>query len=146
MFLFLGRHLLQWLNLRPESVNVGGGIVFFLISQKNDFLPYIRGIMGHFPAGEPLLVPLAVLLLAGPSTLAMLILLSSSAPVRWLLAVVLSWSLTSCVMLYADGMHRWLGEKGLLAVKRLMGLVHVALEVQMLLDGISENLRHSLPA
>ena len=35
--------------------------------------------MGQFPEGEPLLVPLAVPLLAGPSTLAMLILLSSNA-------------------------------------------------------------------
>ena len=47
--------------------------------------------MGQFPEGEPLLVPLAVPLLAGPSTLAMLILLSSNAPekwMNWLLAVV----------------------------------------------------------
>ena len=40
--------------------------------------------MGQFPEGEPQLVPLAVPLLAGPSTLAMLILLSSNAPEKWM--------------------------------------------------------------
>ena len=105
--------------------------------------------MGHFQASELLLVSLAVPLLAGPSTLAMLIQLSSSAPeswLSWLLAVVLAWSLTSYVTLCVDGLHRLLGEKGLLAVERLMGMVLVAPAVQILLDGISENLCHSLPA
>ena len=49
-------------------------------------------------------------------------------------------------MLCADGLHRLLGEKGLLAVERLIGMVLVTLVVQMLLDDIREYLRHSLPA
>ena len=49
-------------------------------------------------------------------------------------------------MLCADGLHRLLGEKGLLAVERLMGMVLVSLAVQMLLDGISEYLRQFFPA
>ena len=80
IFLFLGRHLLQWLNLQPQSLRIGGGIVLFLIAIKMTFPPPSGVIMGQFPEGEPLLVPLAVPLLAGPSTLAMLILLSSKRP------------------------------------------------------------------
>ena len=29
MFLFLGSHLLQWLNLQPQSLRIGGGMSFF---------------------------------------------------------------------------------------------------------------------
>ena len=101
--------------------------------------------MGQFPEGEPLLVPLAVPLLAGPSTLAMLILLSSNAPDKWmiwLLAVILAWSLTSLIMIGAGGFHRLLGEKGLVAIERLMGMVLVTVSVQMLLDGFSDYLKN----
>ena len=147
IFLFLGRHLLQWLNLQPQSLRIGGGIVLFLISIKMIFPPPSRGIMGQFPEGEPLLVPLAVPLLAGPSTLAMLILLSSNAPEKWmswLLAVILAWLLTSVIMICSGSLLRLLGEKGLVAVERLMGMVLVTLSVQMLLDGFSDYLRKLL--
>ncbi|MCH2290113.1 MAG: YhgN family NAAT transporter [SAR324 cluster bacterium] len=147
IFLFLGRHLLQWLNLQPQSLRIGGGIVLFLIALKMIFPPPSGGIMGQFPEGEPLLVPLAVPLLAGPSTLAMLILLSSNAPEKWmswLLAVILAWLLTSVIMICSGSLLRLLGEKGLVAVERLMGMVLVTLSVQMLLDGFSDYLRKLL--
>jgi len=147
IFLFLGRHLLQWLNLQPQSLRIGGGIVLFLIAIKIIFPPPSGGNMGQFPEGEPLLVPLAVPLLAGPSTLAMLILLSSNAPEKWmswLLAVILAWLLTSVVMICSGSLLRLLGEKGLVAVERLMGMVLVTLSVQMLLDGFSDYLRKLL--
>jgi len=147
VFLFLGRHLLQWLNLQPQSLRIGGGIVLFLIAIKIIFPPPSGGNMGQFPEGEPLLVPLAVPLLAGPSTLAMLILLSSNAPEKWmswLLAVILAWLLTSVVMICSGSLLRLLGEKGLVAVERLMGMVLVTLSVQMLLDGFSDYLRKLL--
>ena len=38
IFLFLGRHLLQWLNLQPQSLRIGGGIVLFLNEKKLSFL------------------------------------------------------------------------------------------------------------
>ena len=147
IFLFLGRHLLQWLNLQPQSLRIGGGIVLFLIAIKTIFPHSSGGIMGQFPEGEPLLVPLAVPLLAGPSTLAMLILLSSNAPEKWmswLLAVILAWLLTSVIMICSGSLLRLLGEKGLVAVERLMGMVLVTLSVQMLLDGFSDYLRKLL--
>ncbi len=147
IFLFLGRHLLQWLNLQPQSLRIGGGIVLFLISIKIIFPPPSGVIMRQFQKREPLLVPLAVPLLAGPSTLAMLILLSSNAPEKWmswLLAVILAWLLTSVIMICSGSLLRLLGEKGLVAVERLMGMVLVTLSVQMLLDGFSDYLRKLL--
>ena len=135
-------------HLQGTGRRIGGGIVLFLIALKMIFPSGSgSGLMGDYPDGEPLLVPLAVPLLAGPSTLAMLILLTSSAPERWLswlLALVLAWLVTSGAMLCADNLHRLLGKKGLIAIERLMGMVLVTLAVQMLLDGISEYLIQTL--
>ena len=44
-------------------------------------------------------------------------------------------------MIRAGGFHRLLGEKGLVAIERLMGMVLVTLSVQMLLDGFRDYLR-----
>ena len=124
---------------RQEAVHIAGGIVLFLIALRMIF-PTEKGIMGDFPEGEPFIVPLAVPLLAGPSTLAMLILLARSQPDRifdWFIAVIGAWLVTSLIMLSSSKLHKLLGKRGLIAVERLMGMVLVAISVQMLLDGIT---------
>ena len=139
LFLFAGEYLLQWLNLRQEAVRIAGGIVLFLISLRMIF-PSEKGIMGEMPEGEPFFVPLAVPLLAGPSTLAMLILLARSEPERifeWLAAVLGAWVVTSLIMLSSSKLSRLFGKRGLIAVERLMGMGLVAISVQMLMDGMS---------
>ena len=139
LFLFAGEYLLKWLNLRQEAVSIAGGIVLFLISLRMIF-PSEKGIMGEMPEGEPFFVPLAVPLLAGPSTLAMLILLARSQPERifeWLAAVLGAWAVTSLIMLSSSKLNKLFGKRGLIAVERLMGMVLVAISVQMLMDGMS---------
>jgi small neutral amino acid transporter SnatA (MarC family) len=93
-----------------------------------------------FPKVEPFIVPLAIPLLAGPSTLAMLILLARSQPDRifdWFLAVIGVWLVTSLITLSSGKLQKLLGMRSLIEVERLMGMVLVAISVQMLLDGIS---------
>ena len=143
VFLFVGQYFLQWLNLRQEAVHIAGGIVLFLIALRMIF-PTEKGVMGDLPEGEPFIVPLAVPLLAGPSTLAMLILLARSQPDRifdWLIAVLGAWGVTSLIILSSTSFHKILGNRGLMAVEKLMGMVLVAISVQMLLDGITTYLK-----
>ena len=71
-------------------MHITGGIVLFLISLLMTF-PTEMSILGDLPEGEPFVVHLAVPLLAGPPTLAMLFLLVRSQPDRifdWLIAVI----------------------------------------------------------
>ena len=143
VFLFVGQYFLQWLNLRQEAVHIAGGIVLFLIALRMIF-PTEKGVMGDLPEGEPFIVPLAVPLLAGPSTLAMLILLARSQPDRifdWLIAVLGAWGVTSLIILSSTSFHKILGNRGLMAVEKLMGMVLVAISVQMLIDGITTYLK-----
>ncbi|MFI3244919.1 MAG: YhgN family NAAT transporter [Ferrimonas sp.] len=145
LFLYTGEAILSFLNLRGESVSIAGGIILFLIAIKMIF-PTPGGVMGHLDAQEPFIVPLAIPLIAGPSVLAALLLLSHSDPARmldWSLSLFSAWLVSSVILLFSGACHRLLGERGLIAVERLMGMILVMLSVQMFLDGVANYLVNS---
>ena len=78
MFLLLGPYILTFLQVSQEAIRIGGGIVLFLIAIKMVF-PKEGGLLGKTPDGEPFIVPLAIPLIAGPSSLAMIMLMRKSA-------------------------------------------------------------------
>ena len=78
MFLLLGPYILTFLQVSQEAIRIGGGIVLFLIAIKMVF-PKEGGLLGKTPDGEPFIVPLAVPFMAGPSSLAMIMLMRKSA-------------------------------------------------------------------
>jgi len=137
-FLFLGKPIMTLLALRQESVAVAGGIVLFLIGVKMVF-PSRDGIFGELPEGEPFIVPLAIPCVAGPSVMAALLLLSNKEPGRWdewLLALGLAWLATSVILLSATRLQKLLGNSLIHALEKLMGMLLVAVSVQMMLDAI----------
>jgi len=95
---------------------------------------------------DPFLVPLAIPLIAGPSTIAMLLLLSSGQPDRlleWSVALFLAWLGTTVLLIASPALLRVLGTRGSRALERLMGMILVILATQMLLNGIRDFI-HSL--
>ncbi len=138
VFLFAGQAILAAMHLREESVSIAGGIVLFLIGIRMIF-PSEDGITGHLPDGEPFIVPMAIPLIAGPSGMAAVILLASSEPNRlgdWALALLIAWAATAAILFSATFLYKVLGGQVLTAVERLMGMLLVALSVQMFLDGV----------
>lgn len=136
--LFLGREVLELLRLDEETISVAGGIVLFLIALRMIF-PAEGNSAGEALEGEPFLVPLAVPLLAGPSTLAALLLLQRSAPgqaLPLLLAVTIAWALSGAILLASPFFYRVLRERGLIAMERLMGMLLVMIAVQMFMNGL----------
>ena len=79
MFLFTGEHLLHVLNISGPALTIAGGIVLFLIALRMVF-PSTDNTLAENIKGEPFLVPLAIPYVAGPSTLATLLLLMSREP------------------------------------------------------------------
>jgi multiple antibiotic resistance protein len=140
IFLFFGQYLLGFLQLSEHSIRIAGGIIMFLIALKMVF-PVKR--MAHDAEdvqGEPLLVPLAIPLVAGPSAMAVVMLMATNNPDRmtdWLLALFAAWLLSSLILVSANGLKRFLGHRGLIAMERLMGMLLIAIAVQMLLEGFS---------
>lgn len=139
LFLFFGKYILRGMNISPPAVSIGGGIVLFLIALRMIF-PGSRRDVGKDPAEEePLIVPLAVPLLAGPSTMATLILFANQEPDRlwtWFLALVIAWVGASLVLLSADTLRKRLGRRALAALERLMGMILITMATEMLLTGI----------
>jgi multiple antibiotic resistance protein len=97
-------------------------------------------------AGEPFIVPLAIPLIAGPSTMAVLMLMASQHPGRradWTLALLIAWSCGTVILLLANRLRTLVGPRGLLAIERLMGMMLLVLAVQMSIDGLHAFFRHS---
>jgi small neutral amino acid transporter SnatA (MarC family) len=137
VFLWGGRYALELMHLRQESVSIAGGIVLFLIGLRMIFPPP-EGIMGELPGGEPFIVPMAIPLVAGPSAMAAVMLMGSKDADRlgdWSMALLVAWAATAAILFCATALYRWLGTRVLTAVERLMGMLLVAISVQMLLDG-----------
>jgi small neutral amino acid transporter SnatA (MarC family) len=54
----------------------------------------------------------------------------------WSMALLIAWVATAAILFCATALYRWLGTRVLTAVERLMGMLLVAISVQMLLDGV----------
>ncbi len=137
IFLFGGKALLNFLHLDQEAVTISGGIILLIIGLRLIF-PRPEGVLGHQPGGEPFLVPIAIPMIAGPSVMAMLILLTQSGPqpvTKWLGPLFLAWGFAAVIMLAAPLLLKVLKEKGLKALERLMGMILVMMAVQMLING-----------
>lgn len=139
-FMFVGRPFLDALQLSEISLRIGGGVILFLIALRMVF-PQPGGIFGYGEHGavEPLIVPLAIPALAGPSALVTVLLFSSQASMpMWMYAAIISlvaivWLL---VLLSAERLQRMLGDAVITAVERLMGLILTAIAIEMLLAGL----------
>ena len=143
VFLWAGKIVLDAMHIRQESVSIAGGIVLFLIGIRMIF-PTPEGLLGELPEGEPFIVPMAIPMIAGPSAMASVMLLGSQEPDRmgeWSLALAIAWVATAVILFSATYLQKWLGTRVLTAIERLMGMVIVAISVQMLLDGITSYLR-----
>ncbi|UJF23644.1 YhgN family NAAT transporter [Suttonella sp. R2A3] len=139
-FLYSGPSILRVLNLSREALAIAGGLVLFIIAMRMIF-PSRGGVMGDDDDdSEPLIVPLAMPLFAGPSLLAMLILLVEGDPQhmqRWLIAVLAAWAAASVILISGSYFYRFLGNRGLKAIERLMGMILLSISVQLLLNAIS---------
>ena len=143
VFLYGGSALLDLLDLKQESISIAGAIILFLIAIRMIF-PSPHGLMGDTPEGEPFIVPLAIPAVAGPSALAVSMLLVTSDPQRmldWTIALVGAWAATAALLMAAPLLLRALGNRGLIAVERLMGMVLVMISVQMFFEGVQSFLQ-----
>jgi multiple antibiotic resistance protein len=144
LFLFVGQYLLGLLRVSSAALTTGGGIVLLLIALRMIFPTHERSLREEVE-GEPFVVPLAVPYTAGPSALATELLLVTREPERWpvwLGAVVLAWLASAVILYFSGNLRKVLGERGLTAMERLMGMLLVIVAVEMLMSGIAEYLSH----
>ena len=137
-FMFIGKYILQLLQIAQSSLGIAGGIMLFIIAIKMIF-PGRGNLFHHSDSMEPLVVPLAVPLIAGPSAIAAVILMMAQEPSRWLewlVALVVAWLIAGIILVSSETLGRRLGVRALLAIERLMGILLMLVSVDMILDGV----------
>lgn len=138
-FLFAGRFILELLHISEPALTASGGVILFLIAIRMIFPSAERST--EEVGDEPFIVPLAIPYVAGPSALSSELLLMNREPQRWpewLVATIAAWLVTSIILFYASSLRHLLGQRGLVAVERLMGMVLVTISIQMVMSGIGQ--------
>ncbi len=136
-FMFVGAGFLRLMNLSELSLQIGGSVILFLIALRMIFPPPESATVEE--TREPLIVPLAIPAIAGPSALATVLLLVSQAPERrleWIAALCVTMVVSAAVLVLAQRIQRLAGDRFVTALERLMGLVLVAVAIEMMLRGI----------
>ena len=138
-FMFGGHGFLKLMNLSQPSIEVAGGVILLLVAIKMIFSTTSEIFGGSEEGREPMIFPLAVPLLAGPSALATVLLLASRQPGEiwtWVGALSSAVALTGGLLLMSETLLKWLGDSVMNAAEKLMGLILTAIAVNMLLSGI----------
>ena len=129
------------------AFRIAGGILLFLTALDMLFERRTQQRKSQIDSEEgdhhdPSVFPLGIPLIAGPGSIATIILLTGEAEGDWLVILghlsmmVAVLSLVLVLFLLAGLLERALGETGINVVTRLLGMLLAALSVQFVLDGI----------
>jgi multiple antibiotic resistance protein len=147
LFAFLGNGLMDFLKIGCGTIQVAGGIILFLLCLKMIFPPP-HDVHEHPPheTMEPLIVPLAVPLVAGPGVLASVMIFARQETGSLVMvgAILIAWAASLLILLCSSFLRKILGVKGIIALERLMGLILTLIAVEMFLGGLSTFL-HNQP-
>lgn len=137
-FVFFGDWVLAALRLSESALEISGGLILILIAMGMVF-PRAH----HDPSdpdfnGEPLIVPIAIPMIAGPASLATVLLTARHTTQLYslLAAIVVAVFVNTLILMASGRLARMFGKAGLAATERLMGLMLTAMAVQMLISGI----------
>ncbi len=137
-FMLLGETFLRVMHLSERSLEVAGGVILLMVAIRMIF-SHADGVYGVPEGREPLIFPLAIPLMAGPSAMATVLLLASRQPERlwqWVAALAVALAVSGTVLLLAERIRRWVGDSVVTAAEKLMGLVLTAIAVEMILAGL----------
>jgi len=137
-FMLFGEAFLRVMRLSERSLEVAGGVILLMVAIRMIF-SHEGGVYGVPEGREPLIFPLAVPLLAGPSAMATVLLLASRQPdslMTWVAALTCAMGVSGVVLLLCDRIRRLFGDSVVSALEKLMGLVLTAIAVEMVLAGL----------
>jgi multiple antibiotic resistance protein len=146
-FAFLGKGMLAALGISLDAFRIAGGILLFLIASEMVFEKRTerRNTRAQEVASKEIedvsVFPMAIPMLAGPGSIASVMLLTSQAN-GWaersvvLAALGIVLGLTLVALLTAGPLMRLLGEKIEAMITRLLGVILAALAAQYVIDGI----------
>jgi len=153
-FLLLGDGILNFFGISVATVKIAGGIVVFATGWET--LNETQGPTAaddaaavDRPQADVAFIPLTVPMLAGPGAISVTVGLAAEAQANYalarelnLLAIALAIGLIGISIYVCLRLANWclntLGETGLIAINRLIGLFILAFGVQLVLNGITD--------
>lgn len=138
VFVFVGDWLLAAMRLSEQALEISGGLILFMIALRMVFPVGSSDEAAGDMDGDPLIVPLAIPMIAGPSALATVLLNARQTEHHssLVLAIVIAVIINTLILLSAGRLARLFGKAGLAAMERLMGLILTTIAVQMLISGV----------
>lgn len=153
LFGLAGQTILNTIGIELSAFRIAGGLLLFLIAvdmlfdrrtQRREKTVQTEEADPSPAAEDPSVFPLATPLLAGPGSLALMILLmgrhSGDLPMQaMIMGVMVSVVLTTYIFFRLSGfLGRVLGQVGINVVTRLLGMLLAALSVQFVMDGLRD--------
>ena len=149
LFGYFGQALLSAVGIGMPAFRISGGILLFLIAVEMLFEKRTerreKQVEDKEPAkADPSVFPLALPLLAGPGSMATIILLMENnrgdvAGQAALMAVTAFVLVIAYILFMSAGLiERMLGQTGVNVVSRVLGVLLAALSVQFVLDGLRD--------
>jgi multiple antibiotic resistance protein len=132
---YFGSSVLSILGLSQPALRISGGIILFIVSLGMVFPQ--KSVYGDEKT-DPFIVPIAMPLIAGPSTISIVFLLGAEPELFVYKVIAISCIIVGLVLYYSPIIFKVFGERGTQALERLTGMLLVMISVQMLLTGLKE--------
>lgn len=137
LFNAIGEYLFNILSISEVTVRLASGIILFLIAIQILF-PSTNSLRANLPKEKPFIIPLAMPLIVGPSVMATIMLFAHIEPSQLLMlqGIGIAWLMAVVVLLLGPTLQRLLGDNGLIACERLMGMILIMLAIQRFMEGV----------
>jgi multiple antibiotic resistance protein len=137
VFSFFGEYIADAFHLSQTTIFLSSGLILFLTAikiifpPKEDHIPRIHG-------EEPFFVPIAIPIIASPALLATILLFSQTEPLvtPMIVSILIAWGIGTILLLLSRPILHIIGQNGLLAIERLMGLILILISVQRFMEGV----------
>ncbi len=135
LFLFLGSSIFSVLSISVKDFQIAGGLILFILATK-DLIGSVS--KDDEPLGEDFgVVPLGMPLIAGPATIATLLLLVQNYGLAMTLAsLALNLVLVVLAFVFCDIIAKPTGGTGLRAISKIISLLLAAIAVNMIRRGL----------
>ena len=149
LFAYLGRYLLDALGVTLDSLKIAGGIILMFIAidilfekRKRRREKKVEAALDEKTYDEIIIFPIAIPFIAGPSTLATIILLmgnytaSINFQIIVILALITALIVSLFLMIGANFTTKYIPPQILHATSRVFAFILAALATQFVIDGI----------
>ncbi len=135
-FQYFGDLFLGELNIKQFTVSLTGGVLLLLVALDMIFSPHVSS-KTVTKKREPVIVPIATPLLAGPALLTIIMLFTQKEdPIKISSAICLAWVAIGALLMCAPYLQKILKKRGLGALEQLMGMILSMMAMEMIVQGL----------